>query len=107
MRIGGSVMREYKFRGLNGNKTEWIYATLDDVTGKFQRNGVWRETVGQYTGLKDKNGKEIYEGDICNCREYECFGKLNGIMKKQDFTFVWLWKVEDLKKNVYTIMLMN
>ena len=65
-------MREIKFRAWRKDDHEWIYA--EPVYGFFpslhmdEENGKNLEDrygdIQQYTGLKDKNGKEIYEGDV-------------------------------------------
>lgn len=76
------MTREIKFRGKDIKTGEWLYVDLrnkESVTEAFiatiHRCNVKINpiTVGQFTGLLDKNGKEIYEGDIifsqkCDCR---------------------------------------
>lgn len=105
--------REIKFRGKQINTKKWIYGYLYREKGLYliceniryaEEEPILLDTIGQYTGLHDKNNIKIYEGDIVkyeNMTEKIMF--LNGSFVMSDFEENEEWELGIINEEIEVV----
>ena len=89
-------MRELKFRAWDNDRKRYcvdklhMYLTIDGKPHNFQNGGMDDiYTIEQFTGLHDKNGKEIYEGDFLGDDKGFIFCTVEHVIDKKKARFGW------------------
>lgn len=118
-------MREIKFRGISSKTNDWAYGYLEKHENAFGEhyyaigdgiNNIQRideNTIGQFTGLHDKNGKEIYEGDILEAfyireKDYVVkFGEYHNEEQWEDMRCGYGWYIQSLDETPSSIRELN
>ena len=105
-------MREIKFRAWDKDQKGWVKYSITDNIPIFCHNTTrWRAdkkgerfTLCQYTGLKDKNNREIYEGDVIKAISFARWG---GVAKYSDENQAFIFDDLDKKYRGKSTVFMN
>lgn len=119
-------MRRILFRGKSVDSNEWVYGfygetasccihppkvyiCIIDNTDKLHT--IYPESLGQFTGLYDKNGKEVFEGDVVKCKLIDCImenGKWKNKIIYENYEVIYSakhlsFKIKDENESVWSI----
>jgi uncharacterized phage protein (TIGR01671 family) len=91
-------MREIKFRYYDSTIKQFIYSDEFSYPGICERLEMFfgkarnysEDVIQQYTGLKDKSGKEIYEGDIVQYNRRSSYDGINFEVKWSEDNWGWV-----------------
>ena len=106
-------MREIKFRAWDKEHKRWTnYSIADDLPRFYDKHtGCWktdkegkRFILSQYTGLKDKNNREIYEGDVIKAIS---FARWIGVVEYSDENSAFIFDDLDKKYRGDSIVFMS
>lgn len=109
-------MREILFRGKRIDNGEWTTGYYVEAKRRWHKHGIHKEwivcsaaanggwfalhekhaiksdTLGQYTGLTDKNGKKVFEGDICQIKNHHLIDDTPFVIEWNDGVYNgWVW----------------